>query len=432
MFGHDDIPASANTIPHLAGSSWWSYSPGQVVNHFGMTFRVTKDHMNSTTMDKTRQIGDLLADNALEEALDSTTAPPAGQNFLNLVQTRAITLPNGACAAFLAHLREPPPFDVDWKQIERGQLAYLSRAPAASLSLLHLSLVGGFSAPKINKVLNGTGYLTHSDPRMVQARLLETFSMVIAVMCDGRESFQWSGESMGGGLEATIRVRLLHSFVRRMLLKKKGERAWNAAVNGAPINQADMATTGLSFSINVIYGVAGLWCPMSPSERADYIQLWRVVCHYIGVLDEFNPHTSYEVAQAKLESYALHVIAPDSSSVLATHAVLMGVARQPPMFWGIKFHSALSRRLMGDSLSDALCLVSPGVVEHVKVYVLLGLLWMHRVVTTVIGSAARSRRVGLFIKQHTLGLIKWNKGGGEFGGIEARERAGVEGIGVKG
>ena len=43
--------------------------------------------------------------------------------------------------------------------------------------LLHLSLIGGFSAPKIDKVLTSTGYLTKAGPGAYR-RVLETYQMV--------------------------------------------------------------------------------------------------------------------------------------------------------------------------------------------------------------------------------------------------------------
>jgi hypothetical protein len=55
---------------------------------------------------------------------------------------------------------------VDWAQLERGQDVFVVHAPAAALSLYYLSLVGGFSAPLITRVLRATAYLT-APPKQV-------------------------------------------------------------------------------------------------------------------------------------------------------------------------------------------------------------------------------------------------------------------------
>lgn len=48
---------------------------------------------------------------------------------------------------------------VDWAAIERGQAVFLRYAQSAAFGLLYFSLIGGFSAPKIVKVLDSTGYI---------------------------------------------------------------------------------------------------------------------------------------------------------------------------------------------------------------------------------------------------------------------------------
>lgn len=55
---------------------------------------------------------------------------------------------------------------VDWEQLQRGQEVFIVFAPAAALSLYYLSLVGGFSAPLITRVLRATAYLT-APPKQV-------------------------------------------------------------------------------------------------------------------------------------------------------------------------------------------------------------------------------------------------------------------------
>ena len=58
--------------------------------------------------------------------------------------------------AIAAQLREPPKW-VDWAKIKQGQDTFVRYAPACGTSLYYISLVGGFSAPLITRVLRCTG-----------------------------------------------------------------------------------------------------------------------------------------------------------------------------------------------------------------------------------------------------------------------------------
>jgi len=57
-------------------------------------------------------------------------------------------------------------------EIRRGQEVFIRDLPICGLTLFYLSLVGGFSAPLITKVLRATGYLT-SGPKRVMRRLAD-------------------------------------------------------------------------------------------------------------------------------------------------------------------------------------------------------------------------------------------------------------------
>lgn len=61
--------------------------------------------------------------------------------------------------AFLRSARRAPQW-ADWDKADRGVRLFLSMTLPAGLSLLHFSLVGGFSAPRIARVLRSTGYLS--------------------------------------------------------------------------------------------------------------------------------------------------------------------------------------------------------------------------------------------------------------------------------
>jgi hypothetical protein len=418
----------------------YSYSNGSVVSHLGLTFRWTEDHMNPEEIQPSRMIGDPLADAALEEALEAHASAGGvpSKDFLGMIVEHAFPAgsskaPN-ACLRFLQDVAHGPDFAVDKELVEIGQNAFLYRIVSAPLALLHLSLVGGFSAPSINKVLNSTGYITNDNPKMVMARLLETFTMVLSCMTDGAETFAGritddNEFNAGEGLLAALKVRLLHAFVRRSILKKTGTRKWDSAAHGVPINQADLATTGLSFSINVIYGCESLYDSFTPKEREAYVHLWKVVCFYMGVQYKYNPHVNYEVAQAKLDSYAIHCIKPDDSSVAASHNVLRGVAGQPPTFLRFDQLSAISRLMMGDTLADKLALPKKkfsgnAVICFVIAMVHIGHFFGFVMAWMPFCGGNRRDRIGKLALKRIRKIILWEKGE-QFTGMDGREKAGM-------
>jgi hypothetical protein len=133
---------------------------------------------------------------------------------------------------------------VDWDLIRHGQKVFVRDLPICGLTLFYLSLVGGFSAPLITKVLRATGYLT-SGPKRVMRRLADTGHMICECLLD--ESLHPRGD----GWRAVLRVRFLHGMVRRRLV---GKPYWKPDAWGTAINQEDMAATLLAFSYNVLVG----------------------------------------------------------------------------------------------------------------------------------------------------------------------------------
>jgi len=233
--------------------------------------------------------------------------------------------------------------------------------------------------------------------------------------------------NMGKGVESVARVRLLHAFVRRrvrfvgsegrnsaritnylllvaLLLNappqlQRRMQGWDKEKNGVPINQGDMAITGLSFSVNVIFGSEALGCPPSKQDIKDYVHLWKLITHKIGVLPEYNPHDDYDTAVARLESYVITCVDPDESSVRASAVVLGGVANQPPFFLSYQRMAALSRCCMGDNLADALALPKYSLGDRFFLVVVKSLL---RVQSTIADFHPKffSRRGAFMIRAH--------------------------------
>ena len=206
---------------------------------------------------------------------------------------------------FLNQVYEIPAY-VDWNRIQEGQHVFLKYPGPAAFGLLYFSLVGGFSAPKIVKVLDTTSYMTTTNYDAIWRRLNETMEMVLDCLEEPR------GLDIGQpGWKSVLRVRLLHSRVRLGIMKR-GQ--WDAKANGLPINQEDMVATLLSFSASILKTIQRMTGRLTHADHEAYLHLWRYVGHLIGVRDEFNPCTTMERAGGTMESIVLHLLQPDGRS----------------------------------------------------------------------------------------------------------------------
>jgi len=167
---------------------------------------------------------------------------------------------------------EHVPFWVDRERCNLGGATFLRcRLGFAVLAMLSLPLI--YSWPAGNKPLALSGQLMHRASQ----RLKDTTRYVFAVcQPDGLSRFS-------EGFAMTVRVRLIHAQVRRLLLES-GQ--WRADAWGAPINQCHMAGTNLMFSVGVLDGLSRLGYRFERVEREALVHLWRYAGYLLGVNPE--------------------------------------------------------------------------------------------------------------------------------------------------
>ena len=170
--------------------------------------------------------------------------------------------------ALFAQLETAPAW-LDRDRCNLGGATFLRcRLGFAALALLSLPLI--YSWPCGNKPLALSGQLVHRASQ----RLKDTTRYVFAV-CQ-RDGLSRISE----GFAMTVRVRLIHSQVRRLLL---ASGAWRDEVWGAPINQCHMAATNLMFSIGVLDALSRIGHRFQTREREALVHLWRYAGYLLGV-----------------------------------------------------------------------------------------------------------------------------------------------------
>lgn len=111
----------------------------------------------------------------------------------------------------------------------------------------------------------------------------------------------------GAGFATTLRVRLIHAFVRKSLWDSG---SWDAQAWGAPIPQSFMAFTIVEFGNIALTAMRQLGVRYTAAELDDIFHFWRYVGLLNGVGPELNP--TCEADHVRIEElYALTGSNPD-------------------------------------------------------------------------------------------------------------------------
>lgn len=272
----------------------------------------------------------------------------------------ALAMFNQALEQGLASIAEPPePLRRFFEEVEavpawlsRGTLVRACNAvDRVSLGhgyvLFSVSLLAGYVSSGITKTLAATGELARMAPR----RVAETSKFVDDV---------YDSRTLGrntDGFKSTVRVRLMHAFVRQKLLSS----GWDTARWGVPINQADMAGTVLSFSIAYMLGLRALGFLIPARDREALIHLWRYVGRLLGVQDTLLAATEIE-SMRLLWLAAASQEGPDGDGRALAQALLtVPGAYRPPGRLGelvgafdTAFSAGFTRFFVGDAAADGL------------------------------------------------------------------------------
>jgi hypothetical protein len=301
--------------------------------------------------DRVDRIGSFLdkIDPLGDEAVAAIEATPGGWKLFDEAARRGVERVPSAPQAFrplfdqVCHV----PMWADWESIDRGGSVLLRAGPLGGIVLALKSLVLGYTSPGGNKPLVFSGRLAEQAPR----RLNETARFVQATITP--RAMRPHGE----GWQITLKVRLIHSHVRRMILKSG---RWDAAEWGAPVNQHDQVGTSLLFSIIVLQGLRELGMRIPIEEAQSYIDLWRWSGWLMGIDPELLPATEAEAARLGDVFYATQG-EPDEDARLLTRALLdapLQQARTPRERANakrlVRFSTAMCRHLVGDEKADAL------------------------------------------------------------------------------
>lgn len=287
-------------------------------------------HLSTQTILAYQKIGDPLADAAVDYLYKHKLR---ATNMWELVQQQA-QLGNNPCVALYEEATTVPTW-VNWQQIEQGAQVFLRSAPVALIAFALGALPLTYAVPNIARVLASTKRLEQDAIR----RLYETGSMVADVLAkDGLKA-------SSVGFNSILRVRLLHTFVRRHVViddAKKG-LSWPLA-----INQAEMAWVACGFNHVVLAGMETLGVYLTNADREAYHHLWRYANYLMGVPEALLSQSPQEDAQ-RYQQLKLALCAPDDCGRLLTDTLANSFAGQAPFFLPRRELAVLSSLVIPDA-----------------------------------------------------------------------------------
>ncbi|GAB20240.1 hypothetical protein GOEFS_106_01380, partial [Gordonia effusa NBRC 100432] len=198
-----------------------------------------------------------LFEQALARGIDSVTNAPA------------------PLREFFAIVEDTPSW-VDPAKLRLGAQTMNSGGADGLFIARDVALLGGYSFSGFNQTLLRTGALEKGSNK----RFAETSQWALDVIADG------GLELFGAGYRSTLRVRLIHSLVRRHVVDLPD---WDSERWGLPINQTDMAATLVGALVAPMVGGLGIGLVNKPSEYSAVGHLARYVGWLMGVDDEFLP-----------------------------------------------------------------------------------------------------------------------------------------------
>ena len=291
-------------------------------------------------------IGDPVADAAVEAlaALDRGQSTRMIAAFVN--SSGPDTWPEAPTAVreFFVDATTPPDW-LDLAALAPGVRMFHRNTKLVLASMVAAVLVEGF-ASNISQSFFITGRLRDQGVRRLQQNnrhMVEIF-------------FPGGMESYGDGWKLSVRIRLVHAHVRRLLANSED---WDTPAWGVPLSAAHVGYAITAFSARLLIHIRSLGASFSAEEAASFMATWRYSGHLMGVPDSIL----YRDEAEALRLFAVGVMCepePDDASIALANALV----NSAPLVVGIddpaerrnlaKYVYKVSRAMIGHDLADKL------------------------------------------------------------------------------
>ena len=291
-------------------------------------------------------IGDPIADAAVE-ALFSLKRTESGRlisAYVDNVDGEPLPSALSAVRALFDHATTPPDW-LDLPTLAPAVRMFHRNTKMMLAGMLAGVLVEGFST-NISESFFITGRLRDQGVRRLQQN---NRHMVEIFFPSGLERY-------GDGWKLSVRIRLVHAHVRRLLADSED---WDADAWGVPLSAAHVGYAVTSFSARLLKHMQGLGATYNDEEAASFMAIWRYSGYLMGIPESILFRDEAEALKL-FEIGTLCEPEPDPSSVVLANALV----NSAPLVVGIdnpderrnlaKYVYKVSRALIGDELADQL------------------------------------------------------------------------------
>lgn len=237
--------------------------PDDVIRQFAYSYYdadpVAEAFVEEVYMQRGQKFGREMVDRALANGVDSVKDAPESLKRL------------------FAEIEVDPPW-LDWDRVERGAKVF-RKFGTRMFSMAGSITLHGYLENSVAKPLAFTGAYTGQS---ANNRFLETCGFWIDVAEPG--ALRRGGE----GIKTSLRVRLMHVFVRKRLLQHP---QWDLDAWGVPISQGDALLTLMGGSAIAGLAMTPLGYITTKREVEDALHFWRYVGYLVGVQPRWFPTT---------------------------------------------------------------------------------------------------------------------------------------------
>ena len=246
--------------------------------------------------------------------------------------------------AFFREAEEIPPW-VDFEKFRAGTRMFYRAGKIVLAAFTGGTLVEGFST-NIAKSFLITGRLREQGVRRLRQN---NRHMIEIFLPDGLRRF-------GDGWKLSVRVRLVHAQIRRLLAVSPD---WNEDAWGVPISGAHVGYAIAQFSSRTLYHLHRLGVRFSDEERRSFMDVWRYSGHLMGVPSDILYDTQ-ENANEVLRIGRMCEPVPGSESVIMANALINSApvvadVTDPAARRGlVKYIYRMSRAMIGTRMANEL------------------------------------------------------------------------------
>jgi hypothetical protein len=224
-----------------------------------------------------RQVMDKPADEAVQAVFDSTSMDHLRTLLVGLAQNDSLVsdqLPK-PMSDFIKSELAFSFSEEDIKLFNQTHEVWKEKGIKFVFILFFRALPYTYMAEKPANVLKMTKLLIEQPER----RIFETAQFVFDVM----DKNWWEPDKRG--ILTALKVRIMHSAMRHIILNNKDGKKWNEDW-GNPISQEDLVATNQVFSLEFFKGMSMLGDTLNSEEQKAWFHTWKIIGKIMGIKDE--------------------------------------------------------------------------------------------------------------------------------------------------